>query len=171
MMGFSPWVEPFHPEKLLDLSHEFPEPQSKLPHMFVSSRPHRSIPPPRPPPQHETRPPIYSQPADDEISHQIHPPGHPMLVPKERAPRPVHVKTRPPEIIDRYHNPARESLQLPSAPVVAQPANCPPQQRRAHHMKKAEQSHVQRHAGIEHVLRSADQMPPRDQRTQQIHRV
>src|SRR5580692_4000459 len=90
-----------------------------------------------------------------------------MLLAKEWPTRPVHIALRPPEIVDRNHNPCRKRLILPSPPVIPQSPNHPQQQRRRHNVKQTEQPNKQRQSGIKHIFGSANEMPSADNRPEQ----
>src|SRR5438270_12234616 len=63
-----------------------------------------------------------------------------VLLPKKKAPRPIHIHLRAPEVIDGEHNPGHCSLEFPSAPVITEFANRPQQQEWSHDMEQDEQT-------------------------------
>ena len=126
---------------------------------------------PRPPPQNQMRRPINQQWHSHQIDRQINQPGHQMLLTKKQPPCPIHIELRPPEIINRNHNPSSKRLIFPPAPVIPQPPNSPKQQRRHHHVKQTKQPDKQRHVRIKHVLSAAENVRPGKNRPDQINRV
>src|SRR5580658_1551789 len=93
-----------------------------------------------PPLQQQVSGKVHDQRDHDQISQQVKQAGHSVLLVEERAPRPVHVKLRTPEIIDGDHHPRGQRLAEPSSAVVAQAPDGPQQQRRSDHVKQAEQA-------------------------------
>ena len=77
--------------------------------------------------QQQMRGPVHEQRNQDQITQQVDPSRYYVLLMPVRASGPVHVKLRPPKIIDGNHNPRYQRRQHPASAVVAQPPDTPEQ--------------------------------------------